>query len=388
MGQQVYRLEDYARCFVFGAGKACAPMAQALSQILGDRITDGLIIVKSGHALEPLPRIKQRVAGHPDPDARTLAASAELMAMAQQVGPDDLVIVLLSGGGSSLFELPRQGISLAQLIALNQALVGSGQPIEVINAIRARYSAVKSGGLARSISPAQVITLALSDVIGQPPSVIASGPTSLVPAQDEALIKRVITSIYTPEQRALLGDAPRDAPINIAPITVIGSAKEAAQAAHDAACALGLQATIIDDALVGEAALLAPRLLERALAEPLGPPKLLIWAGEPTVSLGERAGRGGRNQELALAALCALTRGPEASRSVAFASLGTDGTDGPTDVAGAIITSAMRDQRQAAAWQRALAEHDAYPTLEALGALVKTGPTRTNVNDLILVFVV
>lgn len=377
---------------VLGAGKAVGPMAAALEAQLGPRINEGLIIVKDGHQDARVKRITLREASHPVPDARGLEATRELIALARGAREEDLVIVLLSGGGSALMEAPIEGISLEQVQSLTQAMLASGQPIGVLNALRRRLSAVKGGKLGALIEPARQLTILISDVIGAPLSTVASGPTSPPPEDDDALFELAASTLHAPEHRRMLlslSDALVSPRFNVGPQLVLADASMAAKAALQAAKSLGYTATIVDDALQGEAASLGRQLIAWIAHQEIKAPSALIWAGESTVTLTPGHGLGGRNQELALAALLALRGcGVDPKRQVSFASLGTDGSDGPTDATGAIVSLRMLEGADVRFLARALARHDSYHALDTLDALVRTGPTQTNVNDLIIALIV
>lgn len=397
-----YDLNAFRRVFVVGAGKAGAAMSQAVERILGDRLTAGRVTVKEGHTA-PVERIRLHEAAHPVPDAAGMAGAQAIVDLLRDTRPDDLVICLLSGGGSALLSLPAAGIELHEVQALTQALLRSGAPIQDLNAVRKHLSRVKGGQLARLAHPATVVALILSDVVGSPLDVIASGPmvadTStfvdadavlrryLDPAQVPPAIRRHIdagTAGHAPETVK-----PGDSVLANVQNVLIADNRRAAQAAAAHAEALGFRAQVLTTFLEGEAreiALVLAALAKEICASgaPLPAPACLILGGETTVTVtGE--GRGGRNQEMALAAALAI----DGLADVVIACLATDGTDGPTDSAGGIVdgTTVQRGDARGLSARAALDNNDAYPFLAAVGDQLVTGPTGTNVNDLAVVFV-
>jgi hydroxypyruvate reductase len=316
--------------------------------------------------------------------------------------PRDLVVCVISGGGSALLTLPVEGISLTDLQQTTDALLRCGATINEINVVRKHLDVVKGGGLARAAAPAQLLTLVLSDVVGNPLDAIASGPT--VPDTSSwrgaaevfdryELWDEVPAAVADRVRRGLAGEFPEnpgpDDPLfATAQTVVVGSNLRAAQAAAAQGATLGLRTLVLSTYLEGEARDVA-RLLAGVLREvnasgnPLPRPCLVVAGGEPTVTI-RGTGRGGRNQELALAAAFSLQDVP----NVLLASIGTDGNDGPTDAAGAFVdgTTLARARARGLDARAALAHNDSYSFFDALGELVKTGPTNTNVNDLYLLF--
>ncbi|HXF60504.1 MAG TPA: DUF4147 domain-containing protein, partial [Caldilineaceae bacterium] len=327
-----------------------------------------------------------------------------LLALVEEAGPDDLVIALLSGGGSALLVAPAPGISLADLQAMTDALLASGATIHEINCLRKHCESLKGGQLARAVAPANLLTLALSDVVGSPLDVIASGPT--VPdatTWDDAwaivrrydLAEKLPHSILARLQAGREGRLP-DTPKAGDPIfarshtLVVADNRVAALAAAGRAAELGYNPLLLTTYLEGEAAQVARVAVAlarevQAHGQPVAPPACLILGGETTVTLGSNPGRGGRNQELALAAALAL----DGSQGITIASLATDGTDGPTDSAGGLADGGTVARGRALGLdpEDHLRRHDAYPYLRATHDLLLTGPTQTNVNDLVFVFV-
>jgi len=403
VGGYAVDLRSVNRLFVLGIGKAGAPMAQAVEDRLGERIQDGVVIVKEGHSA-PTRHIRLCEAGHPVPTQAGLDASGELLRIAQDAAADDLVICLLSGGGSALLEGLRAGITLADLRRTTDLLLASGADIAQVNTLRKHLSLVKGGRLAAAVAPAQLITLVLSDVIGSPLDVIASGPTvpdvstwadAWAVVETFGLATRLPAAVTQHLRAGLSGSLP-DSPGPGDPIfarahtVIVADNALAAEAARRAAESLGYASRVVTTSLAGEARdaghhVVALARSVQAKGIPVQPPACLILGGETTVTLGDSAGKGGRNQELALAAALAL----EGTEGITVMALATDGSDGPTDSAGAIVdgnttTVARRLGLDPVA---VLQAHDAYGLLDATGALLRTGPTRTNVNDLVMVLV-
>jgi glycerate 2-kinase len=383
----------HRRVLVLGCGKASAAMAAAAEEALGDRISGGFVVVKDGCAV-PVPSVESTEAGHPVPDARGLAASARLLELARGAGEDDLVLFLVSGGGSALTPAPAPPITLAEKQEVTRLLLAAGATIGELNAVRKHLSRFKGGQLARAAAPASVLTLALSDVIGDPLDVIASGPTAPDPttfadARDvlarRGLAGRVPASVAARLEAGLRGEIeetpkPGDRLFGRVTNVVIGNNALIADAAVAAASRLGYRPHLATRELQGEAREVARELVARARG--LEPPACLIAAGETTVTVKGK-GRGGRCQEFALAA--ALELAPADRMTVLGA--GTDGSDGPTDVAGAIVDadSVARGTRAGGDARRAMEDNDAYRFLTASGDLIVSGPTRTNLLDLYLV---
>ncbi len=390
------------RIFVVGAGKATAAMAQAVEALLGDRITAGLISVKYGHAL-PLRRIESVEAGHPLPDANGLSASSGIMALLAGARPADLILVLLSGGGSALLPLPAPGLTLADKQAATDLLLAREATIQEINTMRKHLSAIKGGRLAQAAAPAAVVTLALSDVVGDAPEVIASGPTvpdSTTFADCLAIVQKyAIGPLLPPRVRAHLQagaygrreETPKAGTHDWRHThhRIVGSNRLALEAAAGQARALGYTPWIYSHRLEGDthAAARDHAALARQILEgrgPVKPPACLLSGGETTLRL-QGSGLGGRNQEFALTACPAL----DGAEALVLLSAGTDGSDGPTDAAGAFAdATSMRRARQAGLdFQHHLANNDAYPFFQRLGDLLTTGPTGTNVMDMNIILI-
>ena len=392
----VFDLDDFAHIYVVGAGKAAVPMTQAVEAILGEQISGGLVVTKTDHG-GPTRRVEVREAQHPVPDQAGVDAGNRILAMARQAGADDLVIALISGGGSALLTLPADGLSLADKQRVNQQLLASGAGIHEMNTLRKHLSRVKGGRLAAACAPAPVVTLAISDVPGDDLSVIASGPT--VPddttcAEALAIARRHGIALPAAVEAALASGAletpkPGDACFAGHAVHLIATPMQALQAAAEAARAAGLAAHVLSDAIEGESADigLMHAALARAVAQGRGAfqrPCVLLSGGETTVTLGKlppgtKPGRGGRAGEFCLG----LAQGLQAAPGVWGLAADTDGIDGVEDNAGALVAPDTLARARAAGLSLAehRARHDAYSFFDALGDLVVTGPTHTNVND-------
>ena len=378
------------RTVVIGAGKGAAQMAAAFEALWAGPL-EGVVVTRYGYAA-PCARIRVLEAAHPVPDAAGLAATEALTAAVSGLGPDDLVVALVCGGGSALLPAPPPGLTLADEAELNAALLASGAPISAMNAIRKQVSTIKGGRLAARAHPARVVSLIVSDVPGDDPAQVASGPT--VPdASDRAAARALVAAhrIVLPERiAAFLDAAPEDAPAPDDPafardaVRVIASARLSLEAAARVAEAEGVPAAILSDRMEGEArevgrvqAAIAREIAERG--RPLAPPILLLSGGETTVTLGQSGGRGGRNTEFLLSFAIAA----EGVAGLAALAADTDGIDGSEDNAGAFADGASAARLRAAGCDpaAALAAHDAWGAFDALGDLFVPGPTGTNVND-------
>lgn len=401
-GDEHWHLAPEGRVFLVGAGKAAGPMAAAVETILGERLAKGVVVTKYGHHY-PLCKTRLLEAGHPVPDRNGLAASLEVSALLQEAGEGDLVIVVLSGGGSALLPAPPQPISLEEKMVVTSLLLGCGATINEINAVRKHISLLKGGGMARLAAPARLLTLILSDVVGDPLDVIASGPTvpdqstfadALGIVQHYRLEGEVPPAVLTHLQKGATGSIPetpkRDAPFFRRTINLlVGNNTMAVFAAAARARQLGYNTLILSTTIIGETrpvagmhAALAREIV--ATGNPLPSPACLISGGETTVTLRGN-GKGGRNQEFALAAALEIRDLP----GVLILSAGTDGTDGPTDAAGAFAdgTTVRRGQAANLDALSQLEKNNAYPFFAALNDLLQTGPTNTNVMDLRMVLV-
>ena len=392
-------LSQVSRVVVIGAGKGTAPMAQAVEQLLGQRIDRGRIVVKDGHGL-PLQWIHTDESSHPVPDARGEIAAKSLAHTLMGLDAADLVIALWSGGASALLPAPREGLSLADKQATTRLLLASGVPIHEVNAVRKHLSWLKGGQLARLAQPARVLCLAVSDVLGDDLGTIGSGPffpdtTRFADVADiiqrAGLTERLPSAVQQLLQRGIHGQEaetpfPGDPCFDRVHHVVVASNGQAVAAMAARAQAEGWAVECGAAPLEGEAADAGRAFAQRArdLARS-GRPTVLIAGGETTVTLGDHPGLGGRNQEFALAAAEVLARTAEAPGElpVQILAAGTDGNDGPTTAAGAVVDAGTWGRALASGWdpRRHLLGHDAHPLLDHVGALLVTGPTRTNVMD-------
>ncbi|MEW5940789.1 MAG: DUF4147 domain-containing protein [Chloroflexota bacterium] len=367
------------RVFVFGLGKAALAMARALTGL--PRLADSLLIAKHASPLDDWPG-EVLTGDHPIPGEASLAAGRAARAFLSRLASDDLLLCLLSGGGSALMAAPL--IPLAELQALTSRLLASGARIDEINTVRRHLDFLKGGGVAQLAKGARVLSLILSDVVGDSLEAIASGPTAPDPTTvDDAA--RVVGQIANLTYRFRETLKPGDPIFDRVENRIIASNEIALRAAKGQAKADGFHAEIVASGLQGEAREVGRNLAERLKEASVNRPRpfCLLAGGETTVTI-RGAGRGGRNQELALGAADAL-RGAE---NMALVSIATDGEDGPTDAAGAVVTgeSARRAESLGMAAPDYLSRNDAYSFFERLGDLVKTGPSGTNVNDLVLMF--
>jgi hydroxypyruvate reductase len=386
------------RTVVVGAGKASAAMARAFEALWPGPLT-GLIVTRHGHGV-PCKRIEIVEAGHPVPDAAGKEAARRILDLAHGLGAEDQLVFLVSGGGSALLALPARGITLEDKQAVTRALLRSGATISEINTVRKHLSAIKGGRLAAAAAPARVVTIAISDVPGDDPAVIASGPT--VPDPTSFADARAVLAKYRIKKPAAviahLAAAAEETPKPGDPVfervryTLIASAQQALAAAADAAFAQGVTPVVLSDRIEGEArdiglmhAAIALQLRAgqfRVGADPVPLPAVLLSGGETTVTV-RGDGRGGRNSEFLLALTAALANGPGGASGISAIACDTDGIDGTEDNAGAMVfpESVARAALAGVPVKKALAENDSYGFFEALGDLVVTGPTLTNVND-------
>jgi hydroxypyruvate reductase len=379
------------RVVVVGVGKSAALMAAAVEEAWPDVPLEGVVVTRYGHAV-PTRRIAVIEAAHPVPDAASERGAAAVLAAVRGLGPDDLVLALISGGGSALAALPAPGLTLADKQAVNRALLASGATIQEMNTARKHLSAFKGGRLAAAAAPARLVTLAISDVPGDDPAVIASGPT--VPDPSTFAEARAILARYgiTPPPAvaarlaAAADETPKPGSLPHAEFRLIATPAMALAAAAAKARGAGLTPLILGDALEGEAREMGTVMAGIALSvrthgKPLPPPSVLLWAGEASVTIGAGpAGHGGRNTEFLLGLALAL----HGSEGIWALSGDTDGIDGTEDAAGALVGPATLARARAAKLdaRAMLAGHDSYSFFAALGDLVKTGPTLTNVNDI------
>jgi hydroxypyruvate reductase len=405
IGARKINLGKHDHIWVLGAGKAAAPMARALEKTLGTYLTGGILVTKYGHAA-PLKRLEIIEAGHPLPDAQGLVAGERIAKLARtQIGPRDLVICLLSGGGSALLVSPAPGITLEDKLACTAVLLKAGASIHELNAVRKHVSNLKGGGLARLLHGTPSISLILSDVVGDDLDTIASGP--LVPDTTTYrdcldILERLGVTDQIPDavrQRLEAGQAgqhpetpkPGDPVFRLKDSVLVGSNTQACTAAAAAARRLGYHTMILTTRLVGDtgdAAVFHMSIAQEVVAcgRPVRRPACILSGGETTVKV-TGSGTGGRNQEFALHCAKALAHLPA---PCLVASVGTDGTDGPTDAAGAIADNATLSRSikfGAHFLAQSLKENNSYEFFKKLGDLIITGPTRTNVMDLHIILV-
>lgn len=366
------------RLILVSIGKAGWQMAKAAADTLGDRINGGIVITKYDHVRGEIPSITCFEAGHPVPDENSFRATAEAISMVSDLTPEDWVLFLVSGGGSALFESPA--ISGEELADITGQLLASGASIDEMNTIRKRLSLVKGGRFAKICEPAQVFSIVLSDVLGDSLDVIASGPAYPdASTSDEALrIAKNYGLRLSAEAEACLHQETPKALGNVT-TQITGSVRELCAAAEAVARDLGYEPVYITDQLCCEAAEAGVDLARQALKYVGGGHQVALIEGGETVVKLKGSGRGGRNQELALSAATEIENQP-----IAVFSVGSDGTDGPTDAAGGYVDGACCEKLAAAGIDLAehLADNDSYPALKAIDGLIMTGPTGTNVNDL------
>jgi hydroxypyruvate reductase len=401
--EKVFELSGVKKTYLVGTGKASNSMAQAIEGIFGDRITKGVITTKYGHQL-PLKKTEIIEAGHPLPDRKGYEGAKKIQRLLKESGPEDLVIFLLSGGGSALLPFPADQIDLKEKQEVTQLLLDCGADIKEINTIRKHISRIKGGWLAKWAYPSMVIGLILSDVVGDQLEVIGSGPTVADPSTFEEaweilrkydLLNEMAPSIQRYLQLGKEGkveETPKPQDVTFAKVynSLIGSNILALRAAEKEATCLGFNTLILSSSIEGEtreAARFHTAIAKEVISSgnPISRPACILSGGETTVTIKGK-GRGGRNQEFALAG--ALEIG--GIEKVALLSGGTDGTDGPTDATGAMAdhTTVQRGKSMGLDPNFHLNNNDAYPFFEKLGDLLITGPTHTNVMDVRIILVV
>jgi glycerate 2-kinase len=403
LGEMAGEIGPHKSVRVISLGKAAVPMAEAAQFALGDRIAGGVAVTKYGHGGR-LKRIEVVESGHPIPDERGLFGAKKIVEAAAGMKSDDLVLVLISGGGSALAPLPAEGLELSDLVEINRLLVNSPADIHEINTVRKHLSGMSGGGLARSCVPARVVSLILSDVVGDDVADIASGPTAPDPTtfrDAAAVIERHGLSGRIPKRAATrlaagtrgeVPETPKPGDPAFTRVTnlVVGSSAVALTAAELRARQLGFFPLVLSSGFTGDTHELArfhAAVAREALSlgRPAPPPACLISGGETTVAVTGR-GRGGRNSEFALAFAVETA----ATDGVFGLFAGSDGTDGPTDAAGAFTApdTVARAREGGMDPGQYLSDNDSYSFFQAIGDLVVTGPTRTNVMDIRLVLVV
>ena len=367
------------RVYLVAAGKAAWKMADTAARTLGERLTAGVAVTKYGHAEQPIPKVECFEGGHPVPDANGIAGTQAALQLTQDLKPQDTVLFLLSGGGSALFEKPL--IPLEALQDITGQMLAAGCDIVEINTVRKRLSAVKGGKFAAWCAPARVLSIVLSDVLGDPLDMIASGPT--VPdkstcAQALKIVRKYGLRLSAEAEACLQIETPKE--LTEAEAKIIGSVRQLAKAASEACEELGYTPVLLTDRLCCEAKDAGSFLGSILKTHASDGRKTAFLAGGETVVHLSGDGLGGRNQEMALAAAPLLS----GIQYAALICVGSDGTDGPTDAAGGYAdgdTLAALTEK-GLSYAAMMENHDAYHALKAVGGLIKTGPTGTNVNDI------
>ncbi|MFO8063184.1 MAG: glycerate kinase type-2 family protein [Spirochaetota bacterium] len=406
-----FDLSAFDRVLVLGIGKAAARMARALEEVLGERIGGGVVVTKYGHA-EPLSRVELIEAGHPVPDEAGVRAARRMAAVLEGADERTLIVSVISGGGSALLVDPfhdeTHELSLEDVQEVTRLLLSSGATIQEINCVRKHLSNVKGGRLARLMAPATSVNLILSDVVGDEPASIASGITAADPTTYaeayEITARYEVLDVLPAAARAIISDGAEgaipetpsasEAIFDSVHNVIVGSNTQALQAAAAAARSAGYTTFVLTARLVGEAREagkifpgIARDIRETAMLSPA--PVCVLAGGETTVTIRDESGHGGRNQELALSVLEEWSKAVESYRGCRFASVATDGNDGPTDAAGGLVDDeiAARAAEDRSSLRRALEHNDSYAYLDSHGALLRTGPTNTNVCDIQILLV-
>jgi glycerate 2-kinase len=398
--KSVFDLSAIKNVYIIGVGKASAAMAQTIEQILGSRITEGHIITKYGHSV-PLKIIETTEAGHPIPDDNGINGTRKILSIVTKADKDDLVICLISGGGSALMADVPERCTLEDLQKVSSILLKAGANITEMNCIRKHLSAVKGGQLSRASAPARVVSLILSDVVGDPLDVIASGPTAPDPstfADAISIIRKYNIMGEIPEQiLRILQDGfenkrietlkESDKILQLTSNLIIGTNKLALNTAKEKAESLGYESQIVTDKLdadVSEVASYITELAKQVKNQKISKKTCLLFAGEPTVKV-KGSGSGGRNQHLALLASVLLKDFP----GITMLSGGTDGSDGPTDATGAVVDSLTLQKAFGLHLnpEQYIENSDSYNFFKQTGGLIITGPTQTNVMDLIVALI-
>ena len=406
-GDFVYDLDGYRHILAVGMGKASAVLARGLEEIVGDRLDEGFVVTKAVDGVV-CSKIRLVQGGHPVPDARSAAAGAEILALAHKAraweasGERTLVVVLVSGGGSALMSAPVSGISLKDKAAVTRLLLGSGATIKEMNVVRKHLSAIKGGRLVEAFAPSTILSLVLSDVVGDDLDAIASGPTvpdaSTWEAAQAVLIGRGVWEAVPESVRKLFGEAAKgERPETPKPgssvfanvrTVLVGNNMLALESAEKEAKRRGYNCLLLTSRLEGEAREVAKLFLALAgdidcCGRPLGRPACILSGGETTVTLRGK-GLGGRNQEMALAFLSGLKSGLSGHGDLIFLSAGTDGNDGPTDAAGAFASTELAERASSLGLdpEAFLADNDSWHFFDKTGGLFRTGSTGTNVCDM------
>ncbi|ODN31020.1 glycerate kinase type-2 family protein [Fervidobacterium thailandense] len=383
-------LKNGDQIILVAIGKAAWRMAKAAKDSLKERIKTGIVVTKYGHSEGDIEGLQIYEAGHPIPDENSLIATKRILEVTSNLSEKDLVLFLVSGGGSSLFELPQDGICIEDIQKLTTQLLKSGASIVEINTVRKRLSKVKGGRFAQHVYPARIVSLVLSDVLGDRLDTIASGPAypdSTTTEQVLEIIKRYNLKISKELMNLLLQETPKELP-NVETY-IVGNVQKACKVARDFLERLGLNVIVLTTQLSCEARE-AGRFLAAIAKEirnhdrPVKKPAAVIVGGETVVRVTS-SGKGGRNQELALAFAVEV----DGMDNLALCSFGTDGTDGPTDAAGGIVDGNTCEKIRKAGYspQRLLDDNDSYTALKLADDLLVTGPTGTNVNDVVILIV-
>lgn len=385
-GLEKFDINKYEHIYLIGAGKAAASMAEALENILDHKITDGIVITKYGHS-ENLKYSKCFEAGHPIPDKNSMRYSAEIVDMASNANENDLIIFVLSGGASALFVQPVDGISLFEIQHMTHLLIEQGASIKEINAVRTKLSKIKGGGLSKLAHPSEIVTLIISDVLGDSMEAIGSGPTVQKDYSQkiiaEIIDKYKLKNHLSPNMvNQLTKKSFNNKTAKKVSNLIIGNLNIAIEAAAKKAIELGFTTHIASDVFQNDIQQVARRIvrLGSAKSSNCSKPVCVIFGGEPTVNV-QGKGLGGRNQELALRML--IESKAHALESFLFLSSGTDGTDGPTDMTGGLsIDFEDFNGRNSSVIDDYLSNNDSYHYLAQFGGHIFTGPTHTNVNDI------
>ena len=399
VGDLSLNLDEFSSVHVLASGKGACPMAGAIENILGDRITGGLVSTKYGHTRE-LATLPILEAAHPIPDENSIKCAEESMKIASGLGKDDLLLVLISGGASAIWCSPTENVTLDDKQSVTSQLLSCGATIQELNTVRKHLSSIKGGRLAEAAYPARVVSLILSDVIGDDLTSIASGPTVGDPSTfGDAMyilakyhIRRSVPPNALSYLEAGVHGHVKETPASLSDKghqVIVGSNRLAMDAAESLGHSLAYNTHVVEDPVMGEARDAAARLCDlakdiKAGNGPISPPALLIAGGETTVTV-KGHGKGGRNQEMALAAAIEL----EHIEGILFLSFGTDGIDGPTDAAGAFADSAtaQRGLQRNLHMEAFLDNNDSYSFFRKLDDLIVTGPTGSNVMDVQLLFI-
>lgn len=398
----VFELPEFESVYAVAFGKAAPAMAGALEELLGDLITEGLVVSNVESEI-PFRRMDFHLSSHPAPDERSVAAAEKAVSLLEKSGKNDLVVFLISGGGSSMLAMPREGLTLEDKRAVAEKLMLSGVDTYGLNTVRKKMSRIKGGGLLEKALPSRVVTLILSDVVGDRPEFIASGPTvpdtttfedawRVVEALglEHRIPPRVVVHLEKGRKNGIPEHITRERFLESGAVTaVVGSNRKAIASAERAAAEMGYNTLFLSSQISGEAREVAKVLAGicfdvRRFGRPVERPACILFGGETTVNVQGR-GRGGRNTETALSFCFEIT----GSRDIVGLFAGTDGIDGPTDAAGAVCDGQSRLVARAMGISARdhLADNDSYTFFEKLGDLVKTGSTGTNVMDIGIVLV-